>query len=63
MAGSLALAFSAPAGADTGYPGTTTVTTPVGPHQPGGDFQRPLRSDGHRPVGHHRGGRPHRMPA
>jgi hypothetical protein len=34
--GCLSLAFTAPAGADTGYPGTTTVTTPPGPSSPGG---------------------------
>ena len=36
IAGSLALAFSAPAGADTGYPGTTTVTTNPGGSSPSG---------------------------
>lgn len=45
--GGLGLAFSTPAGADTGYPGTTTVTAPtlpVGPTSPGGTSTGPCTS-------------------
>ncbi len=35
IVGCLSLALSSTAGADTGYPGTTTVTSPGGPTSPG----------------------------
>ncbi len=46
IAGGLGLAFSAPAGADTGYPGTTLVTTPPGPSSPGGSTSPGVGSTG-----------------
>jgi hypothetical protein len=55
MAGCLGLAFSAVAGADTGYPGTTSVTAPAPPGgvtSPSGSSSGPCAATVIIPVGH-----------